>query len=286
MKSRRRNGMAMVLSILMVVALAGVLTLVPGPAAADNAMEARHLVEKAQQTLENFSTAPEMEGFRSMIKNARGIFIAPQILKGAFIVGAAGGSGVLIARDSLTGRWKGPAFYTIGEGSFGFQIGGQSSEVVLLIMTERGISSLMESSVKLGADIGVAAGPVGVGAAASTANLSADIVSFSRSKGLYGGISVDGAVVKTRSGWNNAYYRGIVTPTDIFRKPQVKNRHSISLLKEAAKLAGGGEPIAADFPPAEGTGRPAQAAAPEGQMPPPGEAQGPPANAGGENDGQ
>ena len=204
--------MAMVLSILMVVALAGVLTLVPGPAAADNAMEARHLVEKAQQTLENFSTAPEMEGFRSMIKNARGIFIAPQILKGAFIVGAAGGSGVLIARDSLTGRWKGPAFYTIGEGSFGFQIGGQSSEVVLLIMTERGISSLMESSVKLGADIGVAAGPVGVGAAASTANLSADIVSFSRSKGLYGGISVDGAVVKTRSGWNNAYYRGSSRP--------------------------------------------------------------------------
>ncbi len=221
-----------------------------------------------------------------MIKNARGIFIAPQILKGAFIVGAAGGSGVLIARDSLTGRWKGPAFYTIGEGSFGFQIGGQASEVVLLIMTERGISSLMESSVKLGADIGVAAGPVGVGAAASTANLSADIVSFSRSKGLYGGISVDGAIVKTRSGWNNAYYRGIVTPTDIFRKPTVKNRHSISLLKEAAKLAGGGEPIAADFPPVGGTGQPAQAASPEGQMPPPGEAQGPPANAGGETSGE
>ena len=102
----------------------------------------------------------------NLVKDARGVFIAPQILKGAFIVGASGGSGVLVARDSLTGRWLGPAFYTIGSASFGFQIGGSASEVVLLAMTDRGVNALLESSIKLGADVGVAAGPVGMGAAA------------------------------------------------------------------------------------------------------------------------
>ena len=184
-----------------------------------------------------------MDGFRSLVKNARGIFVAPQILKGAFFVGASGGSGVLVARDSLTGRWLGPAFYTIGSASFGLQIGGSASEVVLLAMTDRGVNALLESSIKLGADVGVAAGPVGMGAAASTANLSVDIVSFARSKGLFGGISVDGAVVKTRNDWNDAYYGGIVTPVDIFRKRIPANPHAIGLLTEAARIAGGGAPV-------------------------------------------
>ena len=184
-----------------------------------------------------------MDGFRSLVKNARGIFIAPQILKGAFIVGASGGSGVLVAHDGLTGRWLGPAFYTIGEASFGFQIGGSASEVVLLAMTDRGVNALLESSIKLGADVGVAAGPVGIGAAASTANLSVDIVSFSRSKGLFGGISVDGAVVKTRSDWNDAYYGAIVTPVDIFRKRIAGNPHSAGLLSVVSRVVSGNKPV-------------------------------------------
>ncbi len=214
--------------------------LVPLFAFADDAMDARHLAERAQQTLETFSQASEMEAFRSLVKNARGVFIAPQILKGAFFLGASGGSGVLIARDGLTGRWLGPAFYTIGSASFGLQIGGSASEVVLLAMTDRGVNALLESSIKLGADVDVAAGPVGMGAAASTANLSADIVSFSRSKGLFGGISVDGAVVKTRGDWNDAYYGRIATPADIFRKRMPGNPAATALLRTAARLSGGG----------------------------------------------
>jgi lipid-binding SYLF domain-containing protein len=134
-------------------------------------------------------------------------------------------------------RWFGPAFYTIGGASFGLQIGGQASEVVLLAMTERGVDSMMASSFKLGADAGVAAGPVGIGVAASTANLSADILTFSRSKGLYGGISLDGAVVATRGGLNEAYYGKEVTPTDIFVRREVTNSQAKGLISEVTTLA-------------------------------------------------
>jgi lipid-binding SYLF domain-containing protein len=240
--------------------LAALGTLVPVFAAADDALDARHLAERAQQTLETFSQAPEMDAFRNLIRSARGVFIAPQILKGAFFIGASGGSGVFVARDSLTGRWLGPAFYTIGAASFGLQFGGSASEVVLLAMTDRGVNALLESSIKLGADVGVAAGPVGIGAAASTENLSVDVISFSRSKGLFGGIAVDGAIVKTRSDWNNAYYGAIVTPVDIFRKRIAGNPYAAGLLATVSRMAGGSSPVA--------RGMPSQAPRPEGQPQP------------------
>jgi SH3 domain-containing YSC84-like protein 1 len=202
-----------------------------------DAMNARHLTERAKQTLETFSQAPEMGAFRSLIKSARGVFIAPQVIRGAFIFGASGGSGVFVARNRLTQRWIGPAFYTVGGASFGFQAGGDASEIVLLAMTDRGVNSLLETSFKLGADVGLAVGPVGMGAAASSANLSADIISFSRSKGLYGGISLDGAVVKTRMDLNQAYYGTITTPVDIFLKSSVNNPHSLPLLDLVGQLS-------------------------------------------------
>ena len=201
-----------------------------GLARANDTMDARHLVEKARITLDSFDKAKDMSAFRDLLKDAKGVFIAPQILKGAFFVGASGGSGVFMVRDSRTGRWSQPAFYTIGSASFGLQIGGQASEVVLLAMTDRGVSALLSDSVKLGADVGVAAGPVGMGASAATANLSADILSFARSKGLFAGISLDGAVVKVRNGLNEAYYSVKVTPTDILVKRTVANRHSGQLI--------------------------------------------------------
>jgi len=204
---------------------------------AKEAMDARHLVEKARMTLDSFDKAKDMSAFRDLLKDAKGVFIAPQILKGAFFVGASGGSGVFMVRDSRTGRWSEPAFYTIGSASFGLQIGGQASEVVLLAMTDRGVAALLSSSVKLGADVGVAAGPVGMGASAATANLSADILSFARSKGLFAGISLDGAVVAVRSGLNNAYYGRPVTPTDILVKRTVVNRQSGPLIAAISRDA-------------------------------------------------
>jgi len=201
-----------------------------GTVRADNATDARFLVDKARITLANFEQAKDMGAFRDLLKQAKGVFIAPEILKGAFFVGASGGSGVFVVRDGGSGKWSQPAFYTIGEASFGLQAGGEASEVILLAMTDRGVNALLSSSVKLGADVGVAAGPVGVGASAATANVSADILSFARSKGLFAGISLDGAVVKVRDSLNHAYYSAKVSPTDILVRRTAWNRHSERLL--------------------------------------------------------
>jgi len=207
------------------------------PAVADDREGATQLVEKARFVMENFMNDPLMGPLRDLIKDAKGVLIVPQMLKGAFVFGAMGGSGVLLVRDEKTGEWTGPAFYTIAGASFGFQIGGEASEVVLLAMTDRGVQSLLANSFKLGADVGLALGPVGAGASAATANLSADILSFSRSKGLYGGISLEGAVVATRGDWNAAYYGKEVTPTDIFVRHEVTNPQANALIDAVTKSA-------------------------------------------------
>lgn len=212
------------------------------PAFANDSQDAAQLVEKAQMTLQSFMTDSSMGGFRDLIREAKGVLVVPQLLKGAFVFGVSGGSGVLLVRDGNTDRWVGPAFYTVGGASFGLQAGGEASEVVLLAMTERGVTSLMANSLKLGADAGVAAGPVGIGVAASTANLSADLLTFSRSKGLYGGLSLDGAVVATRGGLNEAYYGKEVTPIDIFVRERMINPHARGLISEVTKLACSGGP--------------------------------------------
>lgn len=208
------------------------------PASASDKQEAAQLVEKARLTLDSFMNDNNMGAFRDLLKKADGVLISPQLLKGAFIIGAAGGNGVFLVRDKKTGQWSEPAFYTIGEASFGLQIGGEASEVILLVMTERGVRSLLANSVKLGGDVGVAAGPVGMGAAAGTANLSADILSFSRSKGLYGGISLDGALVAIRGALNEAYYgKKGVSSTDILVRHDVSNSRAMGLIEDLTRSA-------------------------------------------------
>jgi len=200
------------------------------PAFADEGKDARQLVDAARRTFENFQAAPEMDALRDLLPMAKGVFIAPQVLKGAFMLGISGGSGVMLARDRVNPEWHGPAFYTIGEVSYGLQLGGEASEVVLLALTDRGVTAFLSHNLKLGADIGVAAGPVGIGASAGTANLSADIISFSRSKGMFGGISVNGAVVATRPTLNQAFYGAKVDPTDILIRRRVTNPQAGNLL--------------------------------------------------------
>jgi len=204
---------------------------------ANDKQETEQLVEKARQTMESFLSDENMGGFQDLLKKAHGVLISPQLLKGAFVVGASGGNAVLLVRGKKAEQWSGPAFYTIGGASFGLQIGGEASEVILLAMTERGVTSFLGNSFKLGGDAGVALGPVGIGASAATANLSADILSFSRSKGLYGGVSLDGAVVAVRDGLNEAYYGKKVTPSDIFVRQNVKNLEAIKLIEAVKKGA-------------------------------------------------
>ena len=122
---------------------------------------------------------------------------------------------------------------TMGAASFGFQFGAQMSEVVLLVLTQRGVDSLLLGNFKLGADGSVAVGPVGAGVSgATTPNLSADLLSFVRAKGLFAGVSLEGAVLISRDEWSRAYYGKPVTSTDIVIRREVKNPHSDVLRTE------------------------------------------------------
>lgn len=237
--SRRHWVLRRIAALGMVCALAvcAVFT-APEPASADQARDARVLVEKSrfalQDFLENPSMGPALEG---LLRHARGVLIYPQVLKGAFVFGASGGTGVFFARDGKGDQWRGPAFYTIGGASFGMQAGGAALQVVLLAMSHRGVAALLSTSTKLGANLGMALGPVGVGAEAATQNLSADILSYARMQGLYAGFSMEGAVVATRAGLNEAYYGRPLTPTQILIEGEGSNPASkplIELLKKAA----------------------------------------------------
>jgi len=212
----------------------------PNTACADDAMDAQSLVDQALMTFETFNGDSDMgPSMRAIVRRARAVLIYPQVLRLAFIFGASGGSGVLLAHDENANVWTGPAFYTIGQVSFGIQAGGEATEVVLVALTDRGLSALLSTSAKLGADVGVALGPIGVGAEAATANLSADIVSYSRAKGLYAGVSVNGAVVATRGALNQAYYGKEVTPTAILIEREVTNPQAAPLIEAVAKVASG-----------------------------------------------
>ncbi len=238
---RKRHSWARIAaSAVVVVALLSVLTVGALPARADDAQDARHLVDKARLTFESFLADSQMgPSLRTIVSEAKGVLIYPQVLRGAFIFGAAGASGVFLVRNGEIDTWSGPAFYTFGQASFGLQAGGDASEVVLVALTDRGVSALLSPSGKLGANASVAIGPVGVGAEAATANLSADLVSYSRNKGLYAGISLEGAIVSPRNALNQAYYGTAVTPTQILLQREVSNPQAAGLIAVVAKAAGG-----------------------------------------------
>lgn len=207
-----------------------------GPAAASPDQEG--LVEKSRITVQSISRDKEVgPTVRNLMKAAKAVVIFPSVLKGAFFVGAEGGSGVLLAKGK-NGQWSYPAFYTMGGASFGLQIGGQASEVVLLIMTSKGINSVINNEVKLGGDVSVAVGPVGVGAeAATTTNLRADIYSFSKNAGAYIGASVEGSVIHPRQSWNASYYNSDnATPEAVVLDGKYFNVHADALRKSLADL--------------------------------------------------
>jgi len=220
---------------LICVVLAG-----PSLVFAQSTSEEDMLVEKARLTLETFLSDPDMQWFRDHMKESRGILIVPQFIKGAFFIGGSGGSGVLVVRDEKTNEWSYPAFFTLGGASIGLQIGGQASEVVLLVMTQKGVDSMMSTTLKLGGDASVAVGPVGRGVEGSTApNLSADLLSFSMAKGLFAGMSLEGAVVAARDALNTSYYKAPTKTIDILVRRSVSNPQADPLLAVVKKATKG-----------------------------------------------
>ncbi len=208
-----------------------------GTPALASGLDEQQLVEKAQHTVESFVNDPNLTWFQDHIKEAKALLIIPQQLKAAFFFGADGGSGVLVTRDERTGEWSQPAFYVVGGFSFGFQWGGEASEVILLAMTQGAVEKLYASSFKLGGDASIAAGSYGAGVeGATSANLNADFLSFSRSKGAYAGVSFEGSIIFTNDDSNEAYYGEKVRPVDILVSKSVTNDHS-SGLRQAVMTA-------------------------------------------------
>jgi lipid-binding SYLF domain-containing protein len=136
---------------------------------------------------------------QSVIDKAECVIVFPSVLKAAFVVGASYGRGAMVCRtgEHFRGPWGAPAMYALEGGSVGFQIGGQATDLILLVMNDRGASSILASKVKLGGDASVAAGPVGRDAAANTdAYMRAEILSYSRSRGLFAGVSLEGSTLR------------------------------------------------------------------------------------------
>jgi len=194
--------------------------------------EQQVLVDQASTTLSNFMRDPEMKWLQQNIGRAKAVLISPEIVKAGFIVGGSGGRAVLVAKNG--GKWVGPAFYTLATASIGFQAGVAASEMVTLVMTDKGMNSMMASSFKFGGDASVAAGPVGAGA---QSNVTADLIAFSRSKGVYGGLNLDGTVVSSNGDWDKAYYGKAVLPPDILMKSAASNKGADKLLAEITRVA-------------------------------------------------
>jgi SH3 domain-containing YSC84-like protein 1 len=193
---------------------------------ADAQSEANEHVVRAEITLQHFMQDSQMKWLRDNIHRAHAVVIVPEVVKAGFIFGGSGGRAVVLARKRDNGKWAGPAFYTMGTASVGFQIGVEVAEVLIVVMTEKGLNSLLATSAKLGGDASVAAGPVGVGTAG---DIPTDMVSFSRSKGLYGGVNLTGSIIKVNDEWNAAYYYPKITPVDIFVRFELEDPQSTAL---------------------------------------------------------
>jgi lipid-binding SYLF domain-containing protein len=194
------------------------LAAIAGPAAAET--QEQDLVNAAETSFDNFIRDPDMSWLQQHIGSARGVLIAPQLVKAGFIFGGAGGRAVLFIRNDETGHWEGPAFYNLVTASVGLQAGVAVAEMVTLVMTDKGVNTLLADSVKIGGDASVAAGPVGAGA---NADITTDFIAFSRAKGLYGGLNIDGTVIAVANAWNEAYYGRGVLPPDILVRSSVHN---------------------------------------------------------------
>ena len=168
--------------------------------------EQQQLVDRATLAAQEILNNRDGTDAQAVLRRARAVMICPQIFRAGFLLGGQGGSCVLVARGG-EGSWSSPVFYGLGGGSIGFQAGVQDAQVMLFIMNDRGLTAIMDSQFKLGADATATFVDLGGGVeGATTAALRADIVGFTRARGLYAGISLGGSLMSVKSDWNQAYY--------------------------------------------------------------------------------
>ncbi|MEQ8355612.1 MAG: lipid-binding SYLF domain-containing protein [Kiloniellaceae bacterium] len=223
--ARRRAATLLSAALLAPALLLGAL----GSTTAQAESESEALVTEARLTVDRLMADKDFFRLTDYIRAAKGIYIVPQLVKGGFILGAEGGSGVFLARGT-DGSWSAPAFYTLGAGSIGLQIGGEVKETVFVLMSDKAVDAMLSSEFKLGADASISVGPLGRGVEASrSTDLTSDIYAFSKSVGLFGGGALEGAKIFTRKSLNESYYAAGATPKSIVIDRRFSNVQADSL---------------------------------------------------------
>jgi lipid-binding SYLF domain-containing protein len=242
-RARRSGGVAVAARA---VALAAAVALL-APAAARAQAEQQIIVDRATLAVQEIMTSDRPTEAANLLRRARAVMVCPQVLRAGFIFGGEGGDCLLLGRDAA-GSWSSPAFYGIASGSFGLQIGIQDAQVMMIVLTERGLNALMDSQFKFGADASIAVAHLGVGVEGSTtAAVGADIVTFARARGLFAGLTLEGSIMSQRSAWNAAYYGRPVAARQIVIGMEVHNPGSDPL--RGALLRFGSAQAAPAMPP-------------------------------------
>jgi SH3 domain-containing YSC84-like protein 1 len=168
--------------------------------------EQQSLIDRATLTVQDMMTQNVSQDPKSLLRKAKAVMVCPRIFKAGFFFGGEGGNCVLLARSG-NGTWSYPAFYNIGSGSFGFQFGIEDNQLLMLIMTAKGLNAVLDSQIKLGANAGIAIATIGAGIQGSTTTaVGADIVAFAASRGLFGGVALEGSLMSSDSHANQSYY--------------------------------------------------------------------------------
>lgn len=183
---------------------------------ADPRPELDSRILNAKKVMGEIMTTPDQSIPEELLAKCKAIAIYPSVLKAGFIFGGRFGKGVLLRRNEATGLWGPPAFSTLGGGSWGLQIGADATDLILVILNDRGLDGLLQSNFTMGTDVGVAAGPVGRSTEAATdLTLTSGILSYSRSRGLFAGMTIQGAVLTEDNNSNSAYYGKPTTSWEI-----------------------------------------------------------------------
>ena len=208
------------------------------PLAAQAQTEQQALVDRSTLAIQELlnDTSANSDA-RQLMRNARAVMICPRVFKAGFILGGQGGGCVMAGR--LQTGWTDPAFYGFGSGSIGLQIGIQDAEVLMIVRTEKGVRALLDSQFKIGADAGISFVTLGAGVqGATTAAFRADIVAYSKSRGLYAGISLDGGLLGARTEWNQAYYGQPLAAQQLVLEGQGNNPGADPLRETLARYSG------------------------------------------------
>ncbi len=173
-------------------------------------------LDAAADVMTEIMAAPDKGIPQDLLEKAECLVIVPGLKKGAFIIGAKYGKGFMSCRKSSGVGWSAPGSIRVEGGSFGFQIGGSETDVVLLVMNQGGAKKLLSSKFTLGADASAAGGPVGrTSSAATDAQMHAEILTYSRARGLFAGVSLEGATLRPDDDWNKELYGSALTNSDI-----------------------------------------------------------------------